>query len=353
MTDEKKYVRVKSESGESVRRILLEAGILDTDYRISSIENFLFLPITEDIDSAALVSLLQRYDYETGNMSFERVLFGPKSLEDALHGQLDDSELKLLPRAYDLIGDIAVLEIPDEIFSDRFKIGSAFLKLHTNFSTVLAKLGAISGTNRIREYDLIAGEDKTTTIHTEYGCRIAVDLSKAYFSPRLLEEHNRVSTLVQEDEHVVDMFTGVGPFALHIARRCKAKITAIDINPDAISLLQKSMTLNKLIGEITPVVADAHEYTSTNFDHSVDRIIMNHPSGAEDFITVACNALKPSGILHYYDFIGGSNPDDILRNRIHELVENADHNVAEISLTRRIRDSAPYEWQMVADVIIV
>jgi tRNA (guanine37-N1)-methyltransferase len=109
--------------------------------------------------------------------------------------------------------------------------------------------------------------------------------------------------------------------------------------------------LNKLVGTIFPVVADAHEYVKDNELH-VDRVIMNHPSGASEFVPDACAILKPGGMMHYYDFVGGESPENTLKDKITGLVEKEGKSVKEITLVRRVRDSAPYEFQMVADVVI-
>ena len=149
----------------------------------------------------------------------------------------------------------------------------------------------------------------------------------------------------------MDMFCGVGPFAIHIARQKQAHVIAIDINPYAIELLRKSLTLNKLVGSILPVVADAHDYVKNN-KLEVDRVIMNHPSGAAEFVPDACSILKSGGTLHYYDFIGGDTPESTLTERIRELIEKTGYSVKQVSTIRRVRDSAPHEYQMVADIVI-
>jgi len=349
MSSKKIFLKVAAKDGERSRKVLLEHNLLDLDYKIISQDRALFIPLRQDFQSELIDSLLGSIQYTTGEREFEPLSHGPKNLTEALENHLSPEELELVPRAYDLIGDIAVLEIPDELSSHREMIGHVFLEIHKNFSTVLAKKGAISGTTRIREYQFLAGENKTETIHVEYGCRLSVDLSKAYFSPRLLEEHNRIAQLVKDNEFVVDMFCGVGPFPIHITKQRNAHVVAIDINPDAIALLKKSMKLNKLVGTIEPIVGDAKDYSRSQ---NVDRVIMNHPSGASDFISDACRILKPRGVLHYYDFVGGNNPEDTITNRLSQLVEDAGRSVKVVSLVRRVRDSAPYEFQMVIDTII-
>jgi len=351
MSSEKQYISVPAKDGETIRKILLTMELLDDSCKIISEDGTLYFPIKLEITNSQLTTLNSAVPVSTGIRTFDVIPQEPRTLVDALEGKLPPEKLALLPRAYDLIGDIAVLEIPEEISSYSELIGDVFHNIHSNFKTVLAKKGAVSGTTRVREYMLLAGEDRTKTIHTEYGCRLAVDVANAYFSPRLLEEHNRIAQLVQPGEIVVDMFCGVGPFAIHIAKRTEAKIIAIDINQSAIDLLCESIGLNKLVGSILAIVADARDYVKNN-ELSVDRVIMNHPSGASDFVGDACSILKPGGTMHYYDFIGGDTPEDTLKEKVVGLVQNEGRSVKIIDLVRRVRDSAPYEFQMVADVII-
>ncbi len=351
MSSERYYLSVPVRDGEKSRMVLSNLGLLDGEYKIISEDGMLFLPTITEVSLNQIQLYITDVSLTTGKRYFEDTVKGPRTLTEALEGKLTSSELALLPRAYDLVGDIAVLEIPEEIAQYSILIGETFHDIHRNFKTVLAKSGAVSGTTRTREYRLLSGENRTKTIHTEYGCRLAVDIEKAYFSPRLLEEHNRIAQLVETGETVVDMFCGVGPFAIHIARQKQAYVIAIDINPLAIELLRESLSLNKLVGSILPVVANAHNYVKNN-KLEVDRVIMNHPSGAYEFVPDACSILKSGGTLHYYDFIGGDTPESTLTEKIRELIEQTGRSVKQVSTIRRVRDSAPYEYQMVADIII-
>ncbi len=179
MSTKKPFLKVPANEGERLRKVLLEEGFLDTDFKIVSQNSSLYMPLRQELLKEQIIDILGPIDYDTGEREFESALQGPRTLADALDEHLSISELALVPRAYDLIGDIAVLEIPEELSEHSDLIGRVFHEVHKNFSTVLAKRGAISGTTRIREYQHLAGEIKTNTIHTEYGCRLAVDLSKA------------------------------------------------------------------------------------------------------------------------------------------------------------------------------
>jgi tRNA (guanine37-N1)-methyltransferase len=352
MSSEKPFLKVRTSVGDQVRKALLQASLLDTDYRIESDDGMLFFPLQRELEIKNARGIIGDESFVTGVRSFVAVSRAPRTLRQALIDKLTTEEVGLLPRAYDLVGDIAVLEIPDGISQYKLQIGQAFLAAHKSVSTVLAKKGAVSGVTRTREYEFLAGENKTTTVQLEYGCRIAVDLAAAYFSPRLLEEHQRVARQVSDGELVVDMFTGVGCFALHIARLSRSRVVAVDINPEAIRLLEESMRMNRLKGTIVPVVADSHDYITGNFNRNANRVIMNHPSSSYQFVSQACQAIKKGGVIHYYEFVGEQNPEQRLIERVASLVKGGGREVLEIEQVRRVRESAPHEYQMVADLII-
>ncbi len=344
-------VRVPKHLGEHTRQKLLEHGALDIKCRILEVNGHLMIPTRPEIKKSVVAKIFSDTPCEICPHEFDMLSSGPRSLEEALAGVLSHKELSLLPRAYDLIGDIAVLEIPPELEQYSSQIGYAFLSIHKNFKTVLAKEGAISGLTRTRKYRLLAGENKTRTVHTEYGVKIAVDLAVAYFSPRLLEEHHRVASLASDGERVFDMFTGVGPFALHITKHHASDVVAVDINGAAIILLMDSIDMNQLTGRVFPVISDARDYA---YACTVDfhRIIMNHPSGSEAFVDAACRVIAPGGVIHFYSFIAGNNPEAQMEKKITRLVTAAGRKVSDIPTIRKVRDSAPYEFQMVADVVI-
>ncbi len=350
-TVERHYVQVPAHRGEEARRALLNAGGLDNSCKIVKTDSALRLPLVRDFDRREIATILGEEGFDMGVGEFVKKPTKP-TVQDLLRGVMDDEEIQLLPRAFDSIGDIAVLEIPDALSKYERQIGEAFLTVHSRFSTVLAKASAISGTKRVREYRHVAGVCKTRTVHREYGCRLVVDLAKAYFSPRLLEEHHRVATQVQPGETVLDMFTGVGPFAIHIASRQRAYVIAVDINPDAIDLLRQSMALNRLRGTIEPVVADAHAYCGLMTPHSVDRVIMNHPTGAADFVHDACRVLREGGVMHYYDFAAEPDPEERVLGRLRERVGQCRRRTETLA-TRRVRNSAPHEYQVAVDIRIL
>lgn len=279
---------------------------------------------------------------------------GAKTFIELLEDKLPPHLLASVPRAIDFVGEIAIIEIPPELDAYKDVVGEAALKVHKNVRTVLAKAGAVSGTYRLRQFNVIAGEPKTETIHKEYGCKYYVNLGKAYFSPRLSYEHNRVASLVQEGETVVDLFTGVGPFAILIAKTHEnVKVYAMDMNPQAVEFLKKNVRLNKVTGKIYPILGDAKKIVREELSGVADRVIMNLPEKGIQFVDTACEAIKPKGgTVHFYTFVDTSKTLEDVKAHFVNAVEKSGRNAEKILFSKYVRTTAPHEWQAVLDAEI-
>jgi len=347
-------LKIKKQQAEEIRRFLLANKLLSKDYKIQSDGTSILLPLAGTLDETLKTKLSSlEIAYEITNCeALKPIRDKPNSHYEVLEVQLTPEEFKLVPRSFDTIGDIIVIEITDELWSKKELIGEALLLAHSSVKSVFVKTGKVSGVNRIRPVEFLSGENRTRTIYREHGIRLAVDITQAYFSPRLSEEHSRVAKQVQENETVVDLFAGIGPFALPIAKNVKSLVHAIDINPGAIELLRENITLNKLQGQIIPHCGDCREVVQReNLTTIADRVIMNLPGYAIDFIDVACNVIKPTGgIIHFFEFVGGERePEEIIVEDITREIKKNNRKIKEILQVRRVRMSAPKQWQMVVD----
>ena len=77
----------------------------------------------------------------------------------------------------------------------------------------------VEGDFRTRNLELIEGDEKTETEYRENGCRFIVDVEKAFFSPRLSTERERISNLVNDHDVIINMFGGVGMFHYLLPRK--------------------------------------------------------------------------------------------------------------------------------------
>jgi tRNA (guanine37-N1)-methyltransferase len=273
------------------------------------------------------------------------------TLTQALEFQLPPELHSSIQHSLDIVGDIAIIEIPESLKIYANVIGQAVLKTHKNIKAVHAKAGKVSGVYRIRDLTYIAGENRMRTVYHENSCQYHVDVAKAYFSPRLSHEHQRVAELVKSGEVVADLFAGVGPFTVLIGKLCpKAMVYAVDINPDAVELLKINTRVNRVESRVYPLLGGARELAKGELQGVADRVIMNLPETAIDFVDAACQALKSSGgVVHFYGFVRKPDTIEELKLRFSSAVENANRKVSSFIYAKSVRETAPFEAQVVLD----
>jgi tRNA (guanine37-N1)-methyltransferase len=348
-------IKIPKIHGEKTIILANKLKIVNGELEIQRNKNVIYIPLTRQPSANELSKLEKQVpDCEFLTYTFPERKKRVKTFVELLEDKLSPHLLASLPRAIDFVGDIAIIEIPPELDAYKNLIGDAILETHKNMRTVLAKAGAISGTYRLREFSVIAGEPKTETIHKEHGCQYYVDVAKAYFSPRLSYEHNRVASLVKEGETVIDLFAGVGPFAIQIAKTHEnVEVYAIDVNPNAVEFLKRNIRLNRVEGKVHPILGDAKKVVEKRLAGVADRVIMNLPEKAIEFVEAACATIKSTGgIVHFYSFTSASVSLESVKLRFIEVVEKCGRKVEKIFFSRLVRATAPCEWQVVLDAKI-
>ena len=349
-------IKTSKKQGQKIIALANKLGLMDKSLEIGREQDSLCIPIDRQPQENELAILKGEVpEMQLATAIFTQKQLPKENLSQVLENKLPQNLLSLIPQSLDVIGDMAIIDIPPELKSRENIIGEAILQTHRNIKTVLAKAGAISGTYRVREYDFIAGEQKTQTIHKEFGCQYHVDVAKAYFSPRLSNEHERVASLVQTDETVVDLFAGVGPFSILIAKKNPTvKVYAVDLNPEAVELLKVNVRVNRVENRVLPILADARQITSSKLKGVADRVIMNLPETAIEFVDAACHGIKPeSGIIHFYAFVRSPDSIENLKLRFSQAVESSGRKVEAFFYAKSIRETAPFESQIVLDAKIV
>jgi tRNA (guanine37-N1)-methyltransferase len=356
MKKKSECIKTLKQEGEKALNLANKLGVINKDLEIQRDEKSIYIPIVRSPSTEELKTLReQATDCEVLQHSFPERKKPGTSLAQLFEDKLPPRLLSSLPHAIDFVGDIAIVEIPSELETYKFAVGEAILKVNKKVRTVLAKAGPVGGIYRLREFTVIAGEPETETIHREYGCLYYVDVSKAFFSPRLSFEHSRVASLVKEGETVVDLFAGVGPFSIHIAKKHQdVSVYAVDVNPDAFEYLKKNVRVNRVIEKVHPILGDARQVVKSKLTAVADRAIMNLPEKAIEFADVACETIKPSGgTVHYYSFVNKPDSLEILAARFADVVKKSGRIVENTLYARLVREIAPYEWQAVLDVRIL
>jgi tRNA (guanine37-N1)-methyltransferase len=341
--------------GEKTIRLVRKLNLFDRELKVQQVEDFLCIPLIREPSPAEIKEFKRSLpEFEISTHRFSERAKRPLKLLDVLEDKLPSHLLVSVPHAIDFVGDIAVVEIPPELIDHKKTIGEAILKTHKRVGTVLAKSGAVEGVYRLREFEVIAGIEKMVTVHREHGCVFHIDLAKAYFSPRLSHEHKRVTSQVKEGETVVDMFAGIGSFSILIAKkRENVQVYAIDVNPDAVDFLKRNIAVNRVEKEVMPILGDVRQVVREQLIGVADRVIMNLPEKAIEYVDVACEVIKSEGgIMHYYEFTNAREPLEASRVRLTEAISQTNRNVKKSLLTRRVRATAPFTWQVVVDAEI-
>jgi tRNA (guanine37-N1)-methyltransferase len=276
------------------------------------------------------------------------------SLRERLGEIFEPWELKHVGQSYDIIGDIAVIRIPETLEHKALEIAEAVMQDNAYVKTVLRQTGPVTGEFRLRRLGWLMGEKKTETTHKESGCLFKVDLEKCYFSPRLSFERMRVAKQVKAGEVVVNMFAGVGCFSILIAKYAKPlKVYSVDVNPDAIRYMDENIRLNKARYIIEAVEGDAKEIITRKLLNVADRVLMPLPEKALEYLDYALMALKPTGgMIHYYDFVHagrGKDPIEEVKRKVSAKLRDA--NVFfEYTFGRIVRTVGPRWFQVVLDI---
>jgi len=224
------------------------------------------------------------------------------SLKNLLEPYLSIEKIKMVPNSYDLIGHIAILEIPKELKSKKKLIARALLEVHKNIKTVLEKSSERKGVFRNRQYRFLAGQKKYTTLHKEYGLQFKVNPTEVYFSPRELTERQRIAEQVKPKETVMVMFSGIEPYSLAIAKRQRLvnQVIGIEINSKAAKYAKENIRLNRLSEKVIHLTGDVRKKSEKYFG-KCDRIVMPLPIGGEEFLDIAIKCLKKrGGMIHFY-----------------------------------------------------
>jgi tRNA (guanine37-N1)-methyltransferase len=277
-----------------------------------------------------------------------------KRLREKLSETLSAETLSKVSNSFDIIGDIAIIKVMCGNIADAERVAKKIMDVHRNIKTVLTPLTCITGDFRVRELSLLAGEDKTSTLHKESGCIFMVDVEKTYFSPRLSFEHQRIANLVKSNETVVNMFAGVGCFSIIIAKTVSpVKVYSIDFNPIALKCMQKNVNINKVQGSVFPILGDSKDIISAQLGGIADRVLMPLPEKALEYLPYALSALKSSGgMIHYYDFQhapGKENPIEKTKLMVAKKLDNLGLSYVFVN-SRVMRPTGPNWYQTVLDI---
>ena len=215
--------------------------------------------------------------------------------------------------------------------------GEVVLDQQSSIRTVVNKTDSIDNTFRFFSMELLAGEDNMVATVSENGCTFSFDFSKVYWNSRLHTEHERVVGMLKRGNVVLDMFAGVGPFAIPAAKK-GCTVYANDLNPSSYEALVKNVQKNKVtvnafnmdgaefLRKIIPQLIEQALGDPSPAPVICSQIIMNLPAIAPQFlgtfrgIFLSVPESRRSDILlptvHCYCFCKSQHPDKESREMV-------------------------------------
>jgi tRNA (guanine37-N1)-methyltransferase len=368
------YIKLKEKDAQFfikfIKNRFKNRQIIDRKYKILHEKEYLLFPVVKDmlIIEGFTTSLKNNIEFD---LIYKELVLNEnyrfKTLQEALIGKIPERILDLIPKSYDIIGDIAIIEFDKfnrirdkQSYEYKKEIASAITNINKNVLIVYEKKSKIKGLYRLRELDLLYGEDKSETIHKENNCFFKLDVKKVYFTPRLVFERRRIaSSEIDENELIIDLFAGVGTFSIQIAKNNNVKIYAFDVNPEAYEFLKENIEVNILRGDIIANNIDVRKLLNpTNklgqdLCHKADRVIVNLPEISINFINLICFLIKKSGgILHFYQFSEKPNPLEKTIKILEVELSNYNYEITSIINSKIVKHYSPKSELVVVDLKI-
>jgi len=274
-----------------------------------------------------------------------------RKLKKILADSLSTDELSLLVGGYDLVGDMAIIIVPEALQAKERLIAEAVLESNRQLRVVAKRSGFHSGEFRTIPLEILAGEIRKETEVREFGLRLLVNPETVYYSVRSGAERRRVASLVGPGEAVLVLFSGVAPYPLMISRYSRAgSIVGIEKNPQAHLYALENLNRNAGSDNIRLFLGDAKEVVP-DLGLFFDRVIMPLPTMAKEFLPCALQVLRPGGFVHYYDL----RQPECFQQSVDDLIAAAalENRLVKVTAVTRCGHCAPHVYRICVDAEVL
>jgi tRNA (guanine37-N1)-methyltransferase len=244
-------LKVPLKDAEKWKKYIVDNGLIDKEHFYTKDKEFIYFPVKEKFTvlkpRGRDATSSHAHDISFIEMEFHKSTTRKGTLKENLSKSLTKDEFEFVKAAHDIIGNIAILEIPKELEHHEKLIAETLLQTNNQIKTVLKKADIHGGVFRTQKMTYLAGIDTKETEYKENDVRLKLDVEKVYFSIRLGNERKRIMKLVQPGEEILVMFSGCAPYPVVLAKNTEAKhITGIEINPDGHKYGLENLKLNKI-----------------------------------------------------------------------------------------------------------
>ncbi len=325
-----KCIAIDKVFGERVLSILKKHDLINNEYRVYRVKDQVLIPLKDHVSYEYLKNLIN-------NVSFRITSCRPPKRKRKF--------IENIP-SYDLLGEVVIIraKVLEKYSVD--EIINIIRNIHPRVKTIYLK-EETADKFRIPRLRLLWGNRIEEVVVKEYSLLFKVLLGKVYYNKRLSEEHHRLALMCNDYERIIDLFSGIGGFPIHIASMHKSMILANDLNPYAHKLIIENILLNKkrIKGSIFATRLDASEFM--RFDSLkgyFNRVIANLPHKSTKYMNLYNHLLTHNGYLHLY----------VVAKDIREVIDLINEKYGNIWLIdsyKRVLDYAPYTYIYRIDLV--
>ena len=201
----------------------------------------------------------------------------PTSLKENLQGKIPQEFLTKINRSFEVVGNIAIVEIDEELVEYEKVIAQTLLEINKNITTVVKKAGFHGGVFRTQSTTVIAGEDTKIAIYKENGVTLKLHIDEVYFSTKLsTERENLANNLTHPKGNILVLFSGSGPYTFVLTRKNPdlSSITSVEINPQGHMYALQNLELNKSNLKQSQIYTELFEHCKTHNVKMYDKDIL-------------------------------------------------------------------------------
>ena len=253
-----------------------------------------------------------------------------------------------MPSGYQRLGRVLLVRLPERYRPHYALLGAAWQK-ELGVATVLTQAGPIEGEFRTPHVERIAG-DATETEVIEHGIRWRFDAARIMFAAGNRVERQRAGTLVHPGETVVDLFAGIGYFAIPAALRGRAqRVVAVEKNPVAHHYLQENIERNAVGDRVVALRGDNRTVPIER--RSADHVFLGYLPDAIPWIARATDLVaRPGGWLHVHTVADARRASDDARARVEAAVTGTGATLGGVARAREVKPYGPGRTHVVVDV---
>jgi len=268
-------------------------------------------------------------------------------VRDRLRAVAGEPWASAMPSGYQRMGRVLLLRLPASYRPYFPVIGRAWQEV-LGVATVLTQVGPHVGELREPRIELLAGTETETEV-IEHGVRWRFDAARIMFAAGNRTERRRAGMLPRPGESVVDLFAGIGYFAIPVAvRGSAARVVAVEKNPTAYRYLLENVARNRVADRVTGVLGDNR--TVPLELGGADRVFLGYLPDAVPWVPRALELLRPSGgWVHVHLVVDANGACESGCERVNQSARAAGATVREPLLAREVKPYGPGRTHVVVD----